>query len=371
MHVLLAGEFSGLHNHLKRGLAHHGVEATTLNTNDAWKQFPSDILLRSSAPWPFQILSDELGLKLLSYANRSERFDAVQLINPIIANSIKLQLVLNTLRPHKRAILKLLEHSPKSFLLGAGDDKYYFAACRNSAFEYNPLPTALKYDMPLWKRIYSQSWTRNVLCEWNVQLANRVSGIIPCAYEYAVAYSQSGLGNVRPLIRFPFFLDNIAIPQRKRVGPVRVLHTPTRSGFKGSALILEAFELLKSHHKRVDLIVGHPQNIRNYGDVLQSVDVVVDQVYSYSYAMNALYSLAHGRVVLTGFEPAARELLRVSDCDAILNLKPEVQQIAETIMTAVERVESDRELPEKARHFVEEFHCAKRIAKEYISAWTS
>jgi glycosyltransferase involved in cell wall biosynthesis len=369
MRVLLVGEFSGVHNHLKRGLLTHGVDVTTVNTNDAWKQFPSDIVINSNAARPLGVLANELGLGLRRFARSAPSYDVVQLINPIIANTLRLQLAIGSIHLHTSAIKSLLGKSKRSFLLGAGDDKYYFDACANGRFKYNPVPAALRLDMPRWKRIYSQCWTRGVLRRWNVDLANRVNGIIPCAYEYAVAYGDSNLPNVRRMIRFPFCTAGLPAPTKRVRNVVRVLHTPTRPGFKGTPLILRAFDDLRGTLPNVEFVIGGATGIVDYARMLETVDIVVDQVYSYSYAMNALYSMAMGKVVLSGFEPEAQSLLGVPACAGLINVRPSVAEIKESILIAIDRVRSSSSIGSESRDFVEAFHNANGIAAEYIEEW--
>ena len=47
MKILLVGEFSGLHNHLKKGLMAIGHEVTLVNNGDAFKDFPTDISIKA------------------------------------------------------------------------------------------------------------------------------------------------------------------------------------------------------------------------------------------------------------------------------------------------------------------------------------
>ena len=372
MKVLLAGEFSGIHNHLKKGLAHHKIYATTLNTNDSWKKFPSDIQINSTLRPPFRQISDEIGCRLIQYARQCENYDVLQLINPILSNTLRLQLAINNIFLHKYAIRRLIEKAGKTFLLGAGDEYYYMEAIRRGAFEYSPLPGMLQMDMPPWKRFYSQCWgTRKVLHKWNLELVERVQGLIPCVYEFDAGYALAGLSKARPLIRLPFYLDDVPFTVRKSLPQIRVLHTRTRPGTKGTPLIAEAFLLLRSRYLDVEFIVSGQQTVADYQKVIESVDIVVDQLYSYSYGMTAIYSLASGKVVLSGLEEVARKCLGVEKCPAILNVKPDVDDIVRKIEQAIETVRADRDIREKARGFVEQYHCAKKIAGEYMATWAA
>ena len=48
MKILLIGEYSGLHNSLKDGLQLNGHSVTLLGTGDGFKNFPVDILVKST-----------------------------------------------------------------------------------------------------------------------------------------------------------------------------------------------------------------------------------------------------------------------------------------------------------------------------------
>ena len=48
MKILLIGEYSNLHNSLKQGLQKNGFEVVLLGTGDGFKNFDSDILVKSS-----------------------------------------------------------------------------------------------------------------------------------------------------------------------------------------------------------------------------------------------------------------------------------------------------------------------------------
>ena len=48
MKILLIGEYSNLHNSLKQGLQKNGFEVTLLSTGDGFKNFDSDIAIKSS-----------------------------------------------------------------------------------------------------------------------------------------------------------------------------------------------------------------------------------------------------------------------------------------------------------------------------------
>ena len=60
MKILLIGEYSNLHNSLKQGLQKNGFEVTLLSTGDGFKNFDSDIPIKSSL---FEIVCKSIALQ--------------------------------------------------------------------------------------------------------------------------------------------------------------------------------------------------------------------------------------------------------------------------------------------------------------------
>ena len=96
MKILLIGEYSGLHNSLKDGLQLNGHSVTLLGTGDGFKNFPVDILIKSTVfEIPFlkfiaKIIDKlfnvsqndiEVGFKTYFKIKSLKDFDVVQLIN--------------------------------------------------------------------------------------------------------------------------------------------------------------------------------------------------------------------------------------------------------------------------------------------------
>ncbi|MFE8730769.1 hypothetical protein, partial [Aeromonas hydrophila] len=73
-----------------------------------------------------------------------------------------------------------------------------------------------------------------------------------------------------------------------------MVHTPSRSGFKGTEQVLKAIEILKSKTNdfTFDIISGY--SFCEYIKVIGDADVIIDQVWSQSPGMNALWLLGMG-----------------------------------------------------------------------------
>jgi len=96
MKILLIGEYSNLHNSLKQGLQKNGFEVTLLSTGDGFKNFDSDIPIKSTlfenkflkliAKLIDRLIGVSLNeieifIKAIFKINKLKGFDIVQLIN--------------------------------------------------------------------------------------------------------------------------------------------------------------------------------------------------------------------------------------------------------------------------------------------------
>jgi hypothetical protein len=151
MKILLIGEYSGLHNSLKDGLELNGHSVTLLGTGDGFKNFPVDILVKSTI---FEIpflkffakiidkvfnvsLNDiEVGFKAYLKIKALKDFNIVQLINE---NSFKTT-------PSLEVILlkKLLKNNKNLFLLSCGVDYISVKYALENKFKYSILTPYLK-----------------------------------------------------------------------------------------------------------------------------------------------------------------------------------------------------------------------------------
>lgn len=354
MRVLLVGEYSGLHNSLKNGLAALGIECVLASDGDAWKAFPSDVNFASpfSATSiagrvfknvkPFVALPDPAG------------FDVVQLVSPMILTP---RLGINRL-----FVEKVARRSSRLFVLAAGDDCFYFKNL--GKFRYNPVDDYREIDL----KGRRTPWDDPGLARLNEWLAARVDGIIPVAYEYAVGYTERA--NCRPVIPMPIDLAHYTYAPNRVNGKVVFLHGINRPGFKGSKYILEAFARAEERWGAVaEFVTVTRLAVDRYVEALRGAHVIVDQALSYSYAMNALISMAMGRVVMSGAEPEA--VAHLPDRCPVVNILPDPDQICGEIERLIGARETLEARGREGREFVEHNHDHVRVAQRFVEAWSA
>jgi glycosyltransferase involved in cell wall biosynthesis len=353
MRILLAGEYSGLHNNLKDGLNKLGHEVILAASGDGFKKFPADYLWVPNSSGTLDNLS------LLWRINRDVKswkpFDVVQFINPSI--------VTHRMGFNNYIIKQLLNKATKSFLLAAGDDYHVWKYYGNPGV----YKEQVKYN---WiKEIIAQNDVPNNLKDlfppkWTEQLIRLVDNVIPIAYEYQQAYGS--VPNRTSIIKMPINVDKVSYKENKVVNnKVVIIHGLNRESFKGTHYIREAFERLsKKYPNDLELIIQGKMSQKDYFDLVSRCNVILDQTNSYSLGMNALYSMAMGKVVLGGAEQESIIAHGYDYCPAI-NILPSVKDIEEKITMLLDKRDQIREIGYQSREFIEKHHHYLDIASEY------
>jgi hypothetical protein len=107
-----------------------------------------------------------------------------------------------------------------------------------------------------------------------------------------------------------------------------------------------------------------------YLEFLKGVNVVVDQAYSVSAGVNALYNMAMGKVVLGGGDQEFLDELGVKE-SPLIQIKPSVEDIEfELEKIIINRNEIER-VGKLSRSFVERHHNYSLVARKYLEVWES
>ena len=350
MNILLFGEYSGLHNNLKIGLTKLGHTVKIAANGDGFKKLESDISLGSSSPKFYgkieRVIVPFLKIKDL------EGYDITQFIN---SNP------LTVCKANKLLSKKILSFKGKKFLLACGDDPVYYQNITN--FRYHPYSSIDNDNMnhiPTYNKTYED--IHNLFVDG-------VDGIIPAMIDYADGYRNHP--KVKPTIPLPIDTESIIYKENTINSKIHFFHGLNRPFFKGTSIIEEALNRLESNYPNdVKITIAGNMSQKEYLTVLDNANVVLDQCKSYSYGMNTLYSLAKGKIVMSGSEPEAIEELGISEGKCpIINIQPDVNQIYEQLVILLEKRKEISHLGNESRKFVKKYHDSELIAKKYIEIW--
>ena len=356
MKILLLGDVSGVHKNLQKGLFECGINKTFLATDgDGFKQIKGDIQLprlNNNKIINKLILRRDFIKNILNIKD----YDIVQIGGPF-----RLPF---PLFPYEFLLKKLKKNNGKVFLSACGSDSYYWKFGKER-LGYGPFQDVVKYDLK-GRKAKQAKWNAY---KFNQYLAENVDGVIPVCYEYYISYKHCK--NIRPLIPHPLHLNNLEPQEREFDYPVKIFHGLSRYGLKGTRHIKKAFEIIKSnYHDKVDISIEGNLPFNSYLKKIMQKDFLIDQCYSYSYGVNALYGMALKKLVFSGAEKEVNKIMKVKNIP-IENITPNHEIIVEKISKYIEKPKLIKEISDQGRTYVIKNHNAPMIAEKYLNEWAN
>lgn len=355
MRVLLIGEFSGVHNNLKKGLEACGIEVFLANTGDVFKQFSTDMVMHIGGMGRFRQIQN-IFLEL-SNLHKMKKFDVIQVMNP---NALEFY-------NHKR-VYEMLDSAKLVVQLIGGCD--FVSSYYNRYLCKEMCDMCKRYDIGDHICPYSKGDT----IRYQKQFYQYADIFVPLCWEYYHVYKRYAHeyeNRLLPVMPMPIDLEENKFVDCKN-SKIQVLHPLNRVGAKGTKVIEEAFERLRQKYGDIaDFQIKGKMPIKEYRKLLARMDIVVDQLYGSTYGMNALYAMAMGKIVFSG-EPDRR----MYDEEPILREMPiyGLGYGVEDIVKRVAQILDDGNLLERkkqSRQFVEKYHDSKAVAEKFLSLYES
>lgn len=356
MKVLLIGEYSNVHWTLSEGLREMGHKVTVVSNGDFWKDYPRDISLVRK---PSRLGGLAYMARLYTLLPRLRGYDIVQLINPMF-----LELKAERIRP----IYRYLRQHNRKIVLGAfGMDAYWIRMCREKML--------LRYsDFNIGSRLRTDSvamcdvddWIGTAKEELNREIAADADAIVAGLYEYWVAYREYFSQTTR-FIPFPIKLPKIEISGEK---PQKIKLfigiNKSRSQYKGTDIMLRAARrAVAENADRAELVEAYSVPFSQYRQMIEQSHVLLDQLYSYTPAMNALEAMAHGLIVVGGGEEEQYRLIGESELRPIVNVTPSEQNVYQALVNLIAHPEMIPTAQRDSRLYIERHHDYKKVAKQY------
>lgn len=364
MRVLLLGEYSNVHWTLAEGLRSLGHDVVVASDGDGWKGYPRDVDLRRTSLSATGAL--RYAFRLMQAFPRFRGFDVVQLINPVFL-SFKAERIYPFFRYLRR-------HNRSVFLGAYGMDHYWVKAgtdCRTFRYSDFNLGPELRCnaDNDTWER----DWLRGPKGRLNIRVARACNGIVAGLYEYYASYVVEYADKLR-FIPFPIRTDRARFVERGRGPKLRFFIgiQRSRSVYKGTDVMLRALQrTVERYPDACEMVRVESVPFDEYVRLLAGSDVLLDQLYSYTPAMNALEAMAHGLVVVGGGEPENYELLSEQTLRPIVNVRPDEDDVCRRLAWLVEHRDEVPRLSRESRLYVERHHDYRLVARAYLDFWRS
>lgn len=365
MKILLIGDYSNLHSQLATTLRSQGHSAVLLSEGSGFQDTQRDIDVRRRLPWKFGGLDLLWRCKHL-FRNELRGFDVVALQHP---NFLRL-------RPkHLTSLLEILRgENDKLFLSAAGMDVNYIRACLDKAspIRYNEFRVG---DNPGPCATRVAQWMTPDMQQYNDLFYSNIDGAVSALYEYHQALK-------RILPDDKIFYGGIPVdtralepwPMPDSANGVQLFlgRHSHRKAEKGTDIIEEASrEVCRRHPGEVHLQIVEDRPYAEYIGMMRGSHVVMDQLYSYTPATNALIAMSRGRIVLSGAEPEYYDFIGESDNRPIINIGPTYQSVVEALEQLIATRDDMEQYGAASRAFVVKHNDATTVASRYLRAWTT
>ena len=104
---------------------------------------------------------------------------------------------------------------------------------------------------------------------------------------------------------------------------------------------------------------------------MNNSDVILDQLYSYTPAMNALEAMSRGLVVVGGGEPENYAILGEEKLRPIVNVSPNEDAVFQALKELVENPERVSDLSAQSREYIHLHHNHIKVAQQYLDFWNN
>ncbi len=363
MKILLIGEYSNVHATLADGLRRLGHTVVVVSNGDFWKDYPRDISLVRR---PGKLGGLLLWLKLHTILPHLRGFDVVQLINPMFV-----ELTAERLFPIYRYLRK---HNKTVFLGGYGMDWYWVNGCLNEKlFRYSDfnIGDEIRTNDDAIKE--QRDWLGTAKERLNKFIANDCDGIITGLYEYQECY-HTAFPDKTTFVPFPIklpaaFNTHPSTPTAlHQSSPIRVFIgiSKERSEYKGTDIMLRAAQAIADKYPdKIQLNIAEGLPFAQYRELMNGSDIILDQLYSYTPAMNALLAMSKGIVCVGGGEPENYEILNEEALRPIINVTPDYNCVYRELEALVLHPESLPILKQQSIEYIRKHHDYLKVAKEY------
>lgn len=365
MKILFVGDASNFHNTLAHALRDMGHTCIVASNGSSWQKTDRDIDITRKVG---KLGTLGYSFKLSMALARMRGFDVVHIINPhfLILRPNKLKLILNYLKNQNKHI----------FLSALGTDHQYVKTCYDGkTFRYS--------DYLLDDRIspYMQSeegknqsyWLTPEEESYHDFFINNIDGVMTCLYEYYASYkdiipSKLGYGGIPIDTQSlqPLYIETEPSKVRFFIGIQK-----DRTILKGTDRLLDALKRLNSHYPdKCEMVTAENVPYKEYVEMMKSSHVILDQIYSYTPATNALIAMAQGLVAVSGAEPEFYDFIGETENKPIINVSPLVENDIYNKLEWI--VQNKHELPRlsrMSREFVVKHNDSHIVAQRHIDFW--
>lgn len=366
--ILLLGDFSNLHSQLGKTLTEMGHDVTVISDGCGFQQTArthdisrkpgklNGALLAAKFAWPLH--------------KHLKGYDIVAVTGPYFAGlrEQRLRWVFERLRGENERI----------FTTFCSTDPVYINEClgNDSLLRYNeyrigdkPSPLALSPQARL------NEWLTPTMVDYTDFFYDNLDGAVSVLYEYdLVARHRLGDDKVE-YAGIPIDVNAIEpYSMNFNDGKVRLFlgRHAHRIVEKGTDILEKAARAVCGRNPgKAELVIVENRPYDEYVKLMRDSHIILDQLYSYTPATNAMIAMAHQLVTVSGGEPEYYDFIGERTNKPIINADPEdFDGLVARLDSFVRDPQSLIDYGARGRQFVESHNEARLVAQRFLDAWT-
>ena len=360
MKILLIGEYSNVHATLAEGLRQLGHQVLVVSDGDCYFGYKRDISLsrRGTGKWA----ALKYIAKLLLTLPKLRGFDIVQLINPDCF-AIKAE--------RQFALYRYLRRHNKTVVLGSFGVDWQWVECglKRKLFRYGDFNIGEQIRQEAHVQQLAEEWLDSAKGKLSQYIANDCDGIVTCLYEYQKCY-QSDFPEKTRFIPLPIKTGTI-LPtaiDRPTPYPVRFFLGIKREmmQLKGTDIFYDALQKLQqAYPDKCEVTIVENLPFEDYEKRMNGQDVILDQAYSYTPAMNALTAMSKGLVCVGGGEPENYDIIGETELHPIINILPDRENVYQALADIISHPEQIVRLKKESIEYIRRHHDYVNVARQY------
>ena len=367
MKILLVGDASSCHRTLAEGLRALGHEAVVASSGGRWLDTGRDINLARRGDgklWGLELwLRVNFGIK-----QRMKGFDAVAIATQSFIE----------LRPERqRKIYDYLRaNNGAIFNTALGTDPNYVRECLDpkSKLRYNEF-MIFGEDSPYRRAnpTITDQWLAEPLAELDRHIYGTIDGAVSVLYENDVALHRALPEEKIAYGGIPIDTDSLSfvgVPERP--GKVRFFlgRYKDRLLEKGTDIMEHAArDVVGRYPDRVELVIVENRPYDEYLGLLKSAHVVLDQLYSYTPATNALQAMAYGLCTVSGGAPEYYDFIGERELRPVMHVEPDYEAVVRVLEEAVANPFDLSRRGREGRDFVVKHNNYVTVARRFADFW--
>lgn len=370
LRILLLGDASNYHRALAEGLRRRGHYVAVASDGGAWMDTERDIDLKRRSPGKLG------GLQLWLMINRIKKekltgYDIVSIIGPgfAVLRPPRLHAIFDYVRKHNRHVFFNFVGTNSQYIeTTLGPD----SPLRYDEWQINGMPSPLALANPDAIKLTQSP----PLYNYCLDLFNRTDGTVTALYEYHVTSKLILPDNKLAYAGIPVDTRNTEYtgvnPTGRKVKLFLGRYSARQLEKGTDKLMTLAKKVVELHPDRCELQLVENVSYIEYLQLLQGADIVLDQVYSYTPATNALLAMAMGKTVVSGGEPEFYDFIGEYDNRPIINAVPDdddalFRSIEEAVMNPQRLIDN----APKNRDFVIKHNDTEVVTNRFLNFWAS